>query len=179
MNPLNEDYNGVWFIYDGECPICTHAAQTFRIKQDYGELHTLNARETDAHALIDEVNLRSFDLDEGMVIYANDHFYHGKEALKFMAKYGDSNNPFMVIFKGLFWSDSISYLMYPWLRGARNWLLKRKGAARIDNLQLKNEPTFKSVFGKSWYELPPVMKKHYAIRPYSSEETVVTGVLDV
>ena len=179
MKTLKEQYCGVWFIYDGDCPICTHAAEALRIKKDYGELHTINTREADTDPLIEEINRRSLDLDEGMVIYANDQFHHGKEALKFMARYGESKNPFMAIFKGFFWSDSFSYIMYPWLRGARNWLLRRRGIGRIDNLQLKNEPTFKSVFGKSWDELPPVMKKHYAIRPYAREETVVKGVLDV
>lgn len=42
-----------------------------------------------------------------------------------------------------------------------------------------SEPTFKSIFGESWDGLPPVMKKHYANRPYTDDETVVEGTLDV
>ncbi|MCP4429640.1 MAG: DUF4166 domain-containing protein [Gammaproteobacteria bacterium] len=45
--------------------------------------------------------------------------------------------------------------------------------------QENNEPTFKSIFGEGWNELPPVMKKHYSNRPYTREETIVNGVLDV
>lgn len=178
MTTLSE-MDGVWFIYDGECPICNYAAEALRIQQDYGTLHTINARETKENPLIDEINRLALDLDEGMVIYTKGEFFHGKKALKFIAKYGESNNIFMTIFKSLFWSDHLSTLMYPWLRGARNWLLRRKNITRIDNLDLKNEPIFKSIFGDSWEKLPPVIKKHYSNRPYTQDVTRVTGVLDV
>lgn len=178
MNVLKK-IEGVWFVYDGECPICTHAAEALRIKRDYGELFTLNAREFKNDPLIEEINRLGLDLDEGMVIYADGKFYHGKEALQFMARHGEVKNPFMVAFKGLFWSRAFSRLIYPWLRGTRNWFLRRRDVDRIDNLQLKNEPIFQSIFGESWDDLPPVMKKHYSNRPYTQEETIVKGELDV
>jgi len=178
MNALQEK-PGVWFVYDGECPICTHAAEALRIKQDYGALHTINARESNNDPLIAEINHLGLDLDEGMVIYADGKFFHGKDALKFIASYGDNKNIFMMASKGLFWSNGISRLMYPWMRGARNWFLKRKNVHRIDNLELKNEPIFKSIFGDQWDELPPVMTKHYANRPYTLDKTTANGVLDV
>ena len=178
MKSLSEK-TGVWFVYDGECPICTHAAQALRIKNDYGELHTLDARISEADPLMEEIHQRGLDLDEGMVIYTNHQFFHGKSALRFMAKYGECSNPFTALFKGLFWSKSLSNLMYPWLRGTRNWLIKQQSVPRIDNLHLKNEPIFKSIFGESWDDLPPVMKKHYANKPYTHEETIVKGVLNV
>lgn len=178
MSDLKEK-SSVWFVYDGDCPICTRAAEALRIKQEFGSLSVLNAREAHGDPLIDEINRRGLDLDEGMVIYANDQFYHGKDALRFMAKYGEAKNIFMAASKGLFWSDTLSRLMYPWMRGARNWLLRRRAVGRIDNLNLKAGPTFKSIFGEDWNSLPPVMKKHYANRPYSDEVTTVEGVLDV
>lgn len=178
MNKLNEK-PGVWFVYDGDCPICTQAATALRIKQRYGELHTLNAREAGADPLMDEINRRGLDLDEGMVIYVDGQFFHGKDALKFMARHGETQNMLMAAFKGLFWSDMLARLVYPWMRATRNGLLKRRGVGRIDNLQLKNEPIFKSIFGESWASLPLVMKRHYANRPYTQDLTRVTGVLDV
>jgi len=178
MSTLKEK-SGVWFVYDGDCPICTRAAEALRIKHEFGALSVLNARESNDDPLIDEINRRGLDLDEGMVIYAHNQFYHGKDALKFMAKYGEAKNIFMSIFKGLFWSDGLTRLMYPWMRGARNGLLRRKKVGRIDNLNLKGEPIFKSIFGKDWNSLPPIIKKHYANHPYSTEITTVEGVLDV
>lgn len=41
------------------------------------------------------------------------------------------------------------------------------------------EPIFKPIFGKSWNNLPPVMHKHYANRPYSDDISTVKGNLDV
>lgn len=178
MNALTEE-NGVWFVYDGECPICNYAAEALRIKEAYGALHTINAREVNADPLIDEINRLGLDLDEGMVIYANGRFFHGKDALKFIANYGDNKNFFMMVFQGLFWSDAISSLIYPWLRGARNWLLKLRSVHRIDNLSLKGKPIFESIFGDKWKALPPVMKRHYSNRPYTQDTTTARGVLDV
>lgn len=171
--------DGVWFVYDGECPICTSAAHALRIKKDYGAIYLINAREAAHNPLVQEINQRGLDLDEGMVIYASDHFYHGKEALKFMARYGEATNIFTAFCKILFWANTISSLTYPWMRETRNWLLRRKDAGRIDNLKLKNEPIFKSIFGTSWDKLPPVMHKHYANRPYTDDKTIVEGTLDV
>ncbi|WP_417453866.1 DUF4166 domain-containing protein [Kiloniella sp.] len=41
------------------------------------------------------------------------------------------------------------------------------------------DPIFKSVFGKDWDNLPPVMKKHYAVRSNSHDRVVVKGRLDI
>lgn len=40
-------------------------------------------------------------------------------------------------------------------------------------------PIFKSIFGDSWFQLPPVITKHYAIRPYSNDSITVEGKLNV
>lgn len=178
MSDLNIT-DGVWFVYDGECPLCKTAAHALRIRKKFGSLHLINAREESDHPLLDDICRRGLDLDEGMVIYAKDRFYHGKEALKFISRYGEPKNAFMALCKGLFWSDMLSTLTYPWMRGMRNWLIHSKGVSRIDNLGLKTEPTFKSIFGSSWDNLPPVLLKHYANRPYTRDEVVVEGTLDV
>ena len=44
---------------------------------------------------------------------------------------------------------------------------------------MTNAPIFKSIFGKSWDDLPPVIKKHYANRPYTDDLVIVDGMLDV
>lgn len=43
----------------------------------------------------------------------------------------------------------------------------------------EKEPIFKSIFGDAWNELPPVMHKHYANRPFGDDEIIVEGRLDV
>ena len=116
---------GIWFVYDGECPMCTSAAHAIRIKEDYGALHLINAREAANNPLVQEITKRGLDLDEGMVIVSPDRFYHGNDALKFMAQYGEARNICTGFCKSLFWSNIISSLTYPWMRGTRNMLLRK------------------------------------------------------
>lgn len=169
----------VWFVYDGECPLCTNAALALSIKRELGSLNLVNAREASNYALLDLIKKHGYDLDAGMVIYDGNRFYHGKDALSYMAKFGRNHGAFNLINKALFWSDSIASLMYPWLRGTRNLLLQNKKIAQIDNLNLKSEPIFKSIFGDTWYALPIVMQKHYANRPYINDTYTVEGSLDI
>lgn len=176
-NPENK--KEVWFVYDGECPLCTNAALAISIKNELGTLNLLNAREASGHPLLHTINKQGYDLDAGMVIYDGNRFYHGKDALSFMARFGRNHGLLNLINKALFWSDSIASLMYPWLRGTRNLLLKNKKITQIDNLNLKSEPIFKNVFGDAWYDLPIVMQKHYANRPYTNDTYTVEGSLDI
>lgn len=178
MNNLEGKY-GVWFIYDGDCPICAYAAEALHIKQKFGSLSILNVREISSDPLIDEINRRGLDLDEGMVIYLDSQFYYGKEALKFIARHGKNNNLLMLLFKSFFWSDKLSRLVYPWMSAARNGFLRYRKATMIDNLNLKEEPIFKSIFGESWNDLPLIMKKHYANKPYTEQVITVKGRLNV
>ncbi len=44
---------------------------------------------------------------------------------------------------------------------------------------MNEKPIFQDIFGNDWNDLPPVMHKHYANRPYSHDITSVEGILDV
>ncbi|MCB1504542.1 MAG: DUF4166 domain-containing protein [Hyphomicrobiaceae bacterium] len=169
----------ITFVYDGDCPLCTSAAMAMRIKRDYGTLNLINARDELDHPLVRDLTLRGFDLDEGMAIIADDQIHHGHDALVFMARYGETTNAFMAATRGLYWSKGLAALTYPWLRGTRNWLLRRRHVAPIDNMSRKSEPTFKPVFGADWEKLPAVLRAHYANRPYTDDVVVAEGVLDV
>lgn len=171
--------NTIYFIYDGECPICQHAAMALRIKEQFGTLKLINARKEPEHPLIIETTAKKLDLDQGMVIVANENFYHGQSALRFMAQFGERKNIFMLIFTGLFWSKTLTKWCYPWMRATRNWLIRRKGILPINNLQQQPEYLFEKILGKFWQELPPALKKHYMIKPYSQDTLQVVGELNV
>lgn len=179
MNKPTNPENKIWFVYDGECPLCTNAALALRIRKKYGSLALVNAREEKDHFVMHEIRRRNYDLDEGMIIFDGTHFHHGKSALSFMARFGEYHGLFNLVNKGLFWSSTVASVSYPWLRGIRNQLLHWRQVNRIDNLNLKSEPTFKHIFGEAWDALPPVMLKHYANRPYTCDKTIVKGHLDV
>lgn len=174
-----ESEKGVWFVYDGDCQLCSQAALALRIKEQYGELHLLNARDHMDHELLKKIHTRQLDLDEGMVIYHQGTFYHGVTALQFMARLGATSGWFNWFNKTLFWSKSLAKLIYPWMRGVRNYFVKRKGVPRIDNLKKYQQPIFQSVFGKQWADLPPILKKHYQPQAYGSNMVVFKGKMDI
>ena len=139
MNPQPDHSEGVWFIYDGECPVCSHAAHALRIKEKFGAIHLLDARSNGCHPLLQAVNFNGLDLDEGMVIMSDGRFHHGDKALEFMARHGAPTTPFTAITKALFWSPSLARLLYPFMRGTRNLLLRIKGVDQIRNLDRNSE----------------------------------------
>lgn len=170
---------GVWFLYDGECPLCRSVAHAVRLKKHYGSIHLIDARHATDHPLYVEATERGLDLDEGMVIFADGRFHHGRSALTFVSRFGDPGDPLTLVSKALFRSRTIAAGVYPWLRGIRNALLRRRGVGQIDNLDRRRQPTFKPIFGDAWNGLPPVLQARYANRPFSTDLTVVEGRMDI
>jgi len=170
----------VWFVYDGDCPICSTAAHALQIKKSVGELHLVNARDDKDHPLLVEINKRQLDLDQGMVLKYGDVFHHGEDALYVMALLGSRTGWFNRINALLFRSKLVARGCYPATRATRNTLLRFKGVRQIRNLMLDpNEPLFRSIFGEAWETLPTVMKDHYAVRPCTDDVVKVEGHLDV
>jgi len=172
---------GVWFAYDGECPVCTYAAHALRIRKSVGNLHLVNARESQEHALVKEITALGLNLDDGMVLKFGDSYYHGHDALHMMALLGSPNGWFNRANALLFRSKHLAKYLYPPMRGTRNLLLHLKGIQQIHNLRngTTTRPIFQDVFGDDWDRLPKVMRDHYAVRPYSNDSVTVEGTLDV
>jgi predicted DCC family thiol-disulfide oxidoreductase YuxK len=127
--------NEIWFVYDGDCPVCTTASRALQIRKAAGELKLLNAREETNHPLMQEIRKRKLDLDEGMIIKVEDNYYHGADALHVMALLGTDQGWFNRMNAILFRSKVMAGLCYPSMRGARNLLLKIKGVQKIRNLE--------------------------------------------
>ncbi len=125
--------NGMWFVYDGACPLCQTAATYFKIKEIYGALHLLDARSDPAHPILQQINARHIDLDDGFVIIQNDNFYHSKDALRFMSDSGAPNSWFNRIVR-LFRSKIAATIFYPLMKMVRNLLLRLRGIHQINNL---------------------------------------------
>ena len=125
----------IWFVYDGECPLCASAAMAFQIRKAVGNLHLVDARSELNHPVLSEINTQKMDLDEGMVIKYGDKLYHGADALHLMALLG-SNRGWINRFNALFFrSRFLTTWLYPVLRGIRNLLIRVRGVSRINNLQ--------------------------------------------
>jgi hypothetical protein len=155
------------------------AAEALKIRQAYGPLHLVDARRDKDDPVLREVNRCKLNLDEGMAIWCGGRFYHGQEALGFMARFGEKSGWFNRLNRFLFNSPTLARLSYPVLRATRNLLLWAKGADQIDNLRDATDPLFKPIFGADWDGLPRVMHRHYANRPFHDDLVTVTGTLNV
>ena len=125
----------IWFVYDGECPICQMGADLYKLRQSVGELHVVDARTEKDHPIMQEINQAGLNLDEGMVIKYSNQLYHGDEALYIMAMLGADEGWFNCVNNTLYKSKILAKLCYPFMKAARNVALKLKGAGKIRNLE--------------------------------------------
>ncbi len=167
--------NPVYLIYDGECPICNHAAKVMKVRQSAGELEIISARIE--HPLVQEAKQQGYDLDKGIVVKYEGKSYYGKDAMHFLAMIGSPVGGFNKINIFLFKSKTLAAVFYPIFKFIRRCLLITLGVPKImpDNSQ----PIFKSIFGEAWNEMPPALKKHYANRPYTDDVVPLDGVMDI
>lgn len=136
MTAVSQDAKGdVWFVYDGDCPVCNTAADYWRLREAVGTLHLVNAREEGSHPLMREIKAKGLDLDKGMVVKFQDTCYHGADALHVMALLGTRQNWFNRTNAFLFRSKALSVFCYPAMRAASNLALKVKGVPLIRNLE--------------------------------------------
>lgn len=176
---MSDNRGDVWFVYDGDCPVCQIAASGLRIKKAVGNLHLVNAREDKDNAVLHEINKCGLNLDKGMVIKFQDAYYHGADALYIMALLGTNRGWFNRMNYLLFRSKFFAKICYPAMRATRNMAIRLKGVSKINNLYDKNQPTFKAVFGDMWEKVPPVIRTRYANRPYSNDKITVKGEMDI
>lgn len=120
-------------IYDGECPVCKNYLQILRIRETVADIQVINAREY--HPIINEVNRRGFDLDNGMVVKIGEYFYYGSEAINKLALLSSSSGLFNKFNYLVFKSPTLSRFLYPVLVIGRSLLLKILGRRKIHNLR--------------------------------------------
>jgi predicted DCC family thiol-disulfide oxidoreductase YuxK len=132
---MNNQKPDIWFVFDGECPICRMGASLFKVRQNVGTLHTVDARREQDHPVMKEVNSAKLNLDAGMILKYEGKLYQGDEALVLMANIGDAQDTFNLINRVLFRSKVISKLCYPFMKLARDIAITFKGVGKINNLE--------------------------------------------
>jgi predicted DCC family thiol-disulfide oxidoreductase YuxK len=134
VTDLSSSKPEIWFVYDGECPVCATAASAFQVRKAVGALHLVNARTDLAHPALAEVNDARLDLDAGMAIKYGGRLYHGADALHLMALIGSEHGWLNRMNALLFRSKSVARGAYPFMRAARNLAVALKGSGKINNL---------------------------------------------
>ena len=125
----------IWFVYDGECAICSMAAAAFQVRKAVGTLNLVDARTDAGNPVLNEVNLARLDLDEGMVIKYGGRLYLGAEALQLMALIGSEHGWLNRLNALLFRNKSVARFAYPFMRAARKLAVALKGSGKIQNLE--------------------------------------------
>ncbi|MFK7903014.1 MAG: DCC1-like thiol-disulfide oxidoreductase family protein [Nitratireductor sp.] len=125
----------IWFVYDGECPICQMGADLYKLRQSVGELITVDARMQKDHPVMIQINQAQLNLDQGMVVKYKGALYQGEDALYLMAKLGAEEGWFNRVNNTLYKSKFLVKVSYPFMKSARNMALKFKGADKIRNLE--------------------------------------------
>ena len=119
--------DGLWLVYDGDCPFCTAGARMYRLRQSVGELHIVNGRDIAGSELMAAIVARGFDLNTGIVARFEGRLYHGKDALHLLAMLGSDTGWLNRLNVALFRNRATVVVAYPAMVAARNGLLWLRG----------------------------------------------------
>ena len=133
MNALKIPDEGVWLVYDGECPVCRTYCSYIRIRQATGQLHLVDARQPGA--LMDEITAAGLDIDQGMVLKMSGQLYYGADAIHMLTLLSSPSGLFNRFNYYLFSTRLGSRILYPLGKALRNLLLKVLGIQYINNLK--------------------------------------------
>ena len=116
-------------LYDGECPVCDAYISLAQLRKLRPDLQILDARHEPA--LVAALRQDGFDINESILVCLGSQVYSGGAATRLISQLG-SGNPFMrrtalYAIGGAPWSNAL----YPWLRAARNGLLRVLGRGQI------------------------------------------------
>ncbi len=120
---------GPRIIYDGDCPFCSSYVGLLRLRETFGEVELINARE--CQELVEELASRNMNLDDGMVLVLNGEYFHGSECIHRLALLATASNTFNRINKLIFERKRLAAVLYPILRAGRNLSLKILGIKKF------------------------------------------------
>ncbi|MDJ0940409.1 MAG: DCC1-like thiol-disulfide oxidoreductase family protein [Woeseiaceae bacterium] len=137
---MNDAPPDIEVVYDKECPVCDFYCTRVDVDSNVGTVKLVDAREPGA--TLDDVTALGLDIDEGMVVKIDDQLYYGPEAIHELAKLSSSKGLVNGLGKLSFRSRTAARILYPFLKGVRNLLLKALGKTRINNLGLPDRDRF-------------------------------------
>lgn len=127
-------------VYDKECPLCHAYCRLTRIRESVGNLVLQDAREQSA--VMDEITVLGWDIDQGMVLKVEDELYYGSDAINALAMMSSRSGIFNRLSYWTFKSKKVSRFLYPVMKSGRNLLLKILGRSKINNLDIENNTNF-------------------------------------
>tara|TARA_R110002110_G_scaffold415800_1_gene656288 strand:+ start:44746 stop:45738 length:993 start_codon:yes stop_codon:yes gene_type:complete len=165
----------IYLIYDNECILCTQCAKALKIKNAVGHLEVISARID--HPLVTEALELGYDLNEGIVVKYKDSYYHGQEAVSFLALLSNPVDLFNKLNARLFKHKWAVIVIYPLFKAIRNCLLFLRRTPGIK--QHSEQPLFRRVFRAQWDSMPVIFHKRYANRSYHTESVILNGTMNI
>ena len=130
MTSTRSDDAAAVLIYDGECPVCSAYVRFVRFRESVGGVELINAR--DGGNLVDKVVSEKYDLNEGMVLWYGDQFYHGADCIHMLAMLSTDSGFINKVNAAIFRRPGLARALYPVLRLGRNALLWILGKSKIE-----------------------------------------------
>ena len=116
-------------IYDEECPACSMYVKITLIKENYGDVHFLKARQNRGLCLFLKKN--GLDINKGMAVFFQNKIYFADDAVNILAILSSGKGFISNLISFLFKYKFIAKLLYPILVFLRNILLKILGKRLI------------------------------------------------
>jgi predicted DCC family thiol-disulfide oxidoreductase YuxK len=121
----------IWIVYDGQCPFCTRYMLLYRIGEQVGKVHMIDARSD--HPIVAEIRGRGLKLDNGMAVKWNGVVYHGPAAMQVLATLGSEDTAFNSVNRILFSRPRLARFLYPMLVAGRRLTLRLLGRPPISD----------------------------------------------
>ena len=139
---MSNDISGkeITLVYDKLCPVCSMYCRMVRLRESFGELKLIDAR--DGGPIVDEITARDWDIDQGMVLKIDNELYYGTDAIHVLSLISSRSGIFNRLNYWIFKSPAVAKVLYPPLRGGRNLLLKILGRTKINNLATPDNDRF-------------------------------------
>jgi predicted DCC family thiol-disulfide oxidoreductase YuxK len=118
-----------WLLYDGECPFCSSYVSYVRLRDTAGPVTLADARKYPA--LVAEAQALGYDVDVGMVLKLDGHYYFGGDCIHALSLLTTPSGFFNRLNRTLFRSKAVARFAYPILRTGRNLALLVLGRRRI------------------------------------------------
>ena len=117
-------------LYDGDCPVCNRYVAMVRLREQFGELILLNARDMSPERT--HVENLGLDLNEGFALFVDEELYYGDRAIQALAMMSSNSGIFNRMNYFVFRHAGLSQILYPVLAAGRRLLLKLLGRDLID-----------------------------------------------
>lgn len=129
MTATASDSNRLSVIYDGECPFCAAFVKLYALRKNIGEIELIDARTRPD--LVRELRTQDMEINEGMVVIWQGHYYHGANAMHLLSILGADRGFFGGLNKLLFRNRNAAEVVYPVLATGRRVALSLLGRKMI------------------------------------------------